>query len=329
MEGVPKDTQELLRLLESAAAAEKQADIRVRLLNGQLVRLAFELDDDYGFQRAKVSLDTPRSEQAIIAALIALEGRRIENTRVRRAVRAAKLIRHMLQEERETKEPSLKALKDPLSGIKVKDLQDGYSLERVEALLRHYRPNFEVMEENERFFMLERAAEHVSIYLDSLQALIRFLEDGDPREGNRRRRAKNVQEQLRAAELKDILEMGEGEIASVLNLPRTTSDERQGGNQKARKRAKEGIKTLIHLLGEEGYEDHVHTAQKEAAQYESLSEEEQVVVDYSRNYGLSIEEGRRILTGDFETEAAHLDPHELLSALLFRALYESLSVATE
>src|SRR3712207_1047321 len=136
MEGVPKDTQELLGLLESTSAAEKDAGIRVRLPNGQLVRLFFELDDDYGFQSAKVSLDTPRSEQAIIAALIALTGRRIESTRVRRAVRAAKLSRHLLQEELETKKSPLEAFKDHrLSGTKVKDLQDGYSLERVEELL--------------------------------------------------------------------------------------------------------------------------------------------------------------------------------------------------
>jgi hypothetical protein len=274
MEGVPKDTQELLGLLESTAVAEKDAGIRVRLPNGQLVRLFFELDDDYGFQSAKVSLDTPRSEQAIIAALIALAGRRIGSTRVRRAARAAKIIRHLLQEARETKKSPFEAFKDHrLSGTKVKDLQDGYSLERVEALLRHYRPNFELMEENERFFMLERAAEHVRNYLDSLQALMRFLEDGDPREGNRRRRANTVQEQLRAAELKDILGKREAEIARVLNLPRTTSDKTQGGNQKARKRAKEGTKTLVRVLGEEGYDDHVRTAQKEAAHYESLSEE--------------------------------------------------------
>ncbi len=89
LEHIPEDIQEMLRILEDAARKEDEKASRVRLPNGQLSRLSFELDENYGHRSAKLSLETPRVEQAIVAALTALHGRKVDPKRVRRSIYAA------------------------------------------------------------------------------------------------------------------------------------------------------------------------------------------------------------------------------------------------
>jgi hypothetical protein len=86
MNSIPKNLQELLRMLQEAAEKEEEWE-HFRLPNGQLVRISFSYKDGsglrYGLRSARVRLETPKAEKAAIAALVALKGKQVEARRLR------------------------------------------------------------------------------------------------------------------------------------------------------------------------------------------------------------------------------------------------------
>src|SRR3712207_1140877 len=104
MESIPENAEQLLELLRDAAVRAGDSGHRFRLQQGQLARLRFERnlerDNKDEYPRAVVSLDPPPIEQAIIAALVALRGTRVEGKDLRRVDRAL-LGAHWYEQARE------------------------------------------------------------------------------------------------------------------------------------------------------------------------------------------------------------------------------------
>ena len=265
MKSIPEDIQELLRVLESAARIEDEAASRVQLPKGQSAYLSFELDEDSGYRSAKLSLETPRVEQAVIAALAALNGREVEPRRVRRSIHASEWQQEALRsltkgEPRPEPSPEVK-------GAKGGDISAGYSLRYVQLLLRHYRPDFDSMTKEEQVALTTRFVEHANKFLDALRKLSACLQYGDPYRGLPNTPMKQAARDVRAAELRDIEELTYKEIGSRLEVKPYNHDADRNDNTAVRSRCvPNGRNILKKVLGldDEGYNEYIQARKAEA-----------------------------------------------------------------
>jgi hypothetical protein len=296
MDSIPENLRELLRLLEDASRLEDETTTRRRLPNGQLVRMAYEQDSAYGFKSATVSLDTPQSEEAIIAALVVLRVGELHTDALYSAWRINKAWREELEADAFSADRLIEAW-DSIPKATIRGLWDGFKLQTVETLLRQYRPDFDELPEKDQFYLIEGTVKRAGAFLKHLRMLVSFIEDGDPAEGNRRRRTEKVQEQVRAAELKDILRKTHSEIGMVVGPPPTESDKIHGGSRAAGKKANAGKEKLTHMLGADGYRQHVEQGMADADRWNSFSEQEKKAAFLSEWLDIPIEEARRLPTG--------------------------------
>ena len=124
MNNIPEDIQELLQVLESAARTEDETASRVQLPKGQSACLSFEVDEGSGYRSARLSLETPRVEQAVVAAITTLNGRQVDPSRVRRSIHASEWQREVLHSlAKEEPRPVLPPL---VKGATVGDVRAGY-----------------------------------------------------------------------------------------------------------------------------------------------------------------------------------------------------------
>jgi hypothetical protein len=332
MNSVPNDLRGLLRLLEEAGGQEETWR-RVRLPNGHLVRLTHADDGEwrlrYGFKPVSVSLLTPATEKAIVAALAALKGKTTEPRRMHYASALLEDFDKTASGEFDSLEAMSEYMRnDPrLEGALGADLRNVPVARLVKELLRHYRPEFDELPEHRRVALMEQAAGHLNEFLDALRKLTAFLEAGDSTAGIPKTKLKVTQEQLQAAELADVVGLSHREIATALGLPPPTgSDERQGGHQKAKERVREGRKLFREAFGgQEGYRSYVEQQKQEARRWESLSTEERYAEDFGESCGIPAKSMLIIMTGDLEAaqaEVAKLGPEKADEAAWVRAIWE-------
>jgi hypothetical protein len=83
-----QERNELERLLGKVTEdIEAQGGERIRLLNGQLVRLSYGFDEQLGYRRAQVTLGMPERERAIWAGFLAAAEPFVNPKRIPYAVR--------------------------------------------------------------------------------------------------------------------------------------------------------------------------------------------------------------------------------------------------
>jgi len=331
MNSVPDDLRRLLRLLEEAGGQEETWR-RLRLPNGHLVRLTHADDGGwrfrYGFKAASATLQTPVTEKAIVAALAALKGKTTEPRRMRYTSALSKSIDSASSGEFDSLRAWTEDLsKDPkLEGALMGDWHAVPVVRLLEELLRRYRAEFDTLPEHKQAGLMEQAAGHLNEFLESLRKLTAFLEAGDPTGGIPKTKLKITQEQLRAAELADVVGLSHREIGEALNLPRSDWDERQGGNQKAKERVREGRKMFREAFGgEEGYWTYVKQKKQEARRWNSLSTEQRYAEDFAESSGMPADSMLIIMTGDLEAamaEVAKLEPEQVEGAIFARAAWE-------
>src|SRR5215208_2234604 len=292
MNSVPDDLRGLLCLLEEAGGQEETWR-RLRLSNGHLVRLTDGGDSAwrsrYGFKPTSVALQTPATEKAIVAALAALKGKTTEPRRMRYASAISESVYRASSGEFGSLRAWMESLsKEPrLEGALERDGRNVPVARLLEELLRHYRAEFDNLPEHKQAGLMEQAAGHLNEFLESLRKLTAFLEAGDPTGGIPKTKLKITQEQLRAAELADVVGLSHRDIGEALNLPRSDSDERQGGNQKAKERVREGRKLFRETFGgEEGYLNCVEQKKQEARRWELLSTEQRYAEDFAESSGM-------------------------------------------
>jgi hypothetical protein len=329
MDGLPENAEQLLELLRDATVRAGDSGHRFRLDNGQLARVKFERNVRSGnkdeYPRALVSLDPPPIEQAIVAALVALQGERVENKDLRRVDRAL-LGAHWYQQAREAqaKDEPLPDEPPDADNVTMDDAMDGFGYLYVEDLLRHYRADFDNMTRLDQAALVKRVLEKVKEYLDALRQLMLCVQHGDPYEGLPNTPVKEAERDMRAAELRDIDELSYAEIGRQLGVGQTPTDEHKGDNTRVRTRVvPQGRVHFRQALGEEGYEQYIESSKAEIARRQSLNENERYIEDFAEVTKIPFETMQRIMTATWDDLAAWMhtfDPEHSDDQRIFLAI---------
>lgn len=174
-----------------------------------------------GYREVRVADEPMRTDEAILAALTAMEGRRKDIRRLHRALAGLKLPleRKMYEQWREAFEgfPIEQVLEGKRPEL-AKDLQHHQSLDYVLLLLRHHRPGFDGLPHGEKLTLIERTCGYINEFLEALRKLAIFLEFGSP-DKILKGAAKDADRDVRAAVLRDVDRMSYREIGEELGEP--------------------------------------------------------------------------------------------------------------
>jgi len=239
-----------------------------------------------GYRSVEV-LDTPlRTNTAILAALTAVEAKPIETDLL------SKYMSHF-------KAP----LREPMMlhhGDMPEELWKGFltlvdhpTPDYVVALLRYYRPEFDELPHEEKLALIKEGCARVNTFLESLRHLEAFLEYGVPGQ-DLRSRVEKAQQDIKAAELKDVEGLSYTEIGKILSISPTASDRERRENSRVRISVKRGRPLLLDAFGEEDWRKHVEDKKAERARFFLLDEEERKLLLLADEYGISVEEARTI-----------------------------------
>jgi hypothetical protein len=301
VKSIPEDIQELLRILESASHTEDETASRVQLPSGQVARLSFELDEGCGYRSAKLSLETPKVEQAMIAALTALNGREVDPPRVRRSIHASAWHQEALHSLAKGEPRSMLAHSG--EGATAGDIRAGFSLRYVQVLLRYYRPDFDSMSKDEQIALTTRFVEHANEFLDALRKLTACLQYGHPYRGLPTTPVRQAARDVRAAELRDIDELTYKEIGSRLEVKPYKHDAYRNDNTLVRKHCvPNGRNILKTALGidDEGYNEYVKVRKAETQRWISLPKSWRWAELFAQDAVIPTEKLHRIMTCSYE-----------------------------
>jgi hypothetical protein len=302
VESIPENIAALLDLLKDTAGKDSERQNQFSLSNGQVARVSFDLDYDNGYRRAIVATKTPRVEQAIIAALVALRGSEVRPERVRRSIMAAQWTKESMH-ARAAGSP-LPDKPRELAQAKARDVEAGYRLDYARTLLAHYRPGFDDMPENDQIALVTRVVEHTNVLLEALRKLSACLEYGDPYAGLPNTPVKMAARDVQAAELRHIEGLTYTQIGVRLGIPQSKYDEDRNDNYRVRTQlVPNGEDILRRALGEEGFQRHVQSNRAEKEQWTSLSEPQQIAELCSELFGWPAEKAHRIIE-EFARETA-------------------------
>jgi len=275
---------------------------KVRLQNGQVAWLGLHARwEDYGYLGAKVELERPKLEEATLAAVVALQGKHVEPTRVRYLFRLDSIIQEWISSDSRSPERLRQALKNDarLRKVGAADWSNVGWLRRLRTLVRHHRPDFDGLDEREQVAMLERAQKHVDEYLRALKSLTDFLEHGDPYRGRPRKLVTKQDRDVRAVELREIAGLTQQKIGEVLGV-KPPSSAHGTDNPNVRWMINGGMRFLKEALGEDGYEKYIEDKRAEKARWPTLSEDEQRAIRLAEALGITVEDARHTIAGDEE-----------------------------
>lgn len=331
MGSVPEDISELLELLQSEADRHgADPGDRFLLENGQMARLSLERKDGVDeYPRAVVSLSVPRLEQAIAAAVVALQAEPVKKEELGRT--------HLALGAREWTEENIRAMAGGQEKLetppepqnaKMKDIFRGSSYDYAVDLLRSYRPNFGEMPPQDRAALVNRVLEKVNPFLEALRGLVATIQHADPYEGLPNSPIKKAGEQIRAAELRDIEGLSNVELGRRFGIPQTGSDEIKNDNSRARERlVKPGRAKLKAAMGEDGYRAYVEESKAERQRWRSLSADARHIEDFAELVGTDAGKMRRIMESPQDEalqETKDFDEKQRFTAALARAAWQTL-----
>jgi hypothetical protein len=308
---IPTDIEALLQLLQSFAERSAKDQKRFRLPNGQQARIRFERGSEDEYPMAKIELETPRIEQAIIAAIVGLKGKHTEKRerlRVRHALSAARWSRALIEN---LANGGPKPEQAPgLENAKGKDARAGYAYRYAEELLRHYRSEFDSMPQLDQAALVGRVLEKTNRFLEALRELALCVQHAHPYEGLPSSPVKKAARDVKAAELRDIEGLSYVEIGKRIGVQQTTSDPVKSDNYRVRTQVvPSGRAVLVSALGEDGYEEYVASSKEKKDRWASLSEEWREAERFAELLDIEPTSMHLIMTGseeDFVQEAAKL-----------------------
>src|SRR5918994_4116011 len=166
MESIPENLEALLRSLAGDALTEDKNSKKVQHSSGQVMRLLLNTRrTEQGYRRAEVLVGPSRTEEAYVAAVLALKGEKMERERDKgdrqgdkmalasKAILFFELIRAH-RTDQATRDAVHQAMKElglmNEERFKATDYIDGLRLNHLYELLRYFRPDFDDVSEKER-----------------------------------------------------------------------------------------------------------------------------------------------------------------------------------
>ncbi|WP_143527466.1 sigma-70 region 4 domain-containing protein [Rubrobacter xylanophilus] len=244
--------------------------------------------EEGGYREIVVSEAPLRTDEAIFAAVTALEGRPLDVARLR------KILPEIFPSYGESVwDRWTRALDERRSGGElVEDLEDlryHQTLDYVLLLLRYHRPGFDEQPLEEKAALLGETCAYVNEFLDSLRKLMAFVEYGVPGRGTVPV-ARSVGRDVKAAVLKDVEGLTYREIGKRLGVSPPRDFSYKGDHPTVRKMVGRGRRFLKMGLGEEGWQGQVEAMKEEAKRRRGMSEVEREAEDLAEAFGIPYEE---------------------------------------
>jgi hypothetical protein len=272
--------------LRHRADVEPPANIRrAKLDKGQEVWLLFDTRRDReGYFGVEV-VDTPRSDVAILAAMVAWLARKVDP----KALRAADsfvhsgayadqykqidaLMKKALEEGQGIASPSAQSALDLLPELddKIDALRH---LEYIEPLIRYYKPDFDSRPPQEQRDLVEKACTHINGFLEALRKLQNFLEYGTPNQKKLTPDIEKPRQDVQAAVWSEVDGLTHRQIGERMGIPIPDVSKEKGGHETARASVERGKQTLKEAFGEKGWEKQKEEMKAQKARWQSLSQE--------------------------------------------------------
>jgi hypothetical protein len=310
MESIPENLESLLRSLASDALEEDENTKRARHSSGQVIRLLLNAKlTEQGYRGAKVLVGPSKTEEAYVAAVLALKGEKMERERDKgdrqgdkmalasKAILFFELMRvHRTDEE--TRDAVHQAMKElglmNEERFKATDFIDGLTLNPLYELLRYFRPDFDDVSEKDRVELLERTIGYVNEYLEALGRLTAFLQYGKPGayEGLPTKPVTRAARQVQAAELREVMRTERGDplpyakIGKLLGEKPTPGQAHRSYERRIKGMVEEGTDILKQALGgEQGYRAYMEEKRTELQHWQTLSKDEQDAIQMEENFG--------------------------------------------
>jgi hypothetical protein len=323
MEGIPENLEALLRSLASDALKEDKNSKRVQHSSGQIMRLLLDAKrTEQGYRGADVFVGPSRTEEAYVAAVLALHGEEMERERdeknrqsdemaqASKAILFFELMRSG-RTDRAARETVYQAMKDlhlyKESPSRATDFVEGLRLTPVYELLRYFRPELDDMSEKERIALLERTIYYINEYLKALRRLTAFLQYGKTGayEGLPNKKVTQAGKQVRAAEFRELVKTEQGdplpysEIGKLLGEKPAPGQMQphliRGYDARISRMAKDGRGILKQALGEEGYRAYMEEKRAELEHWQTLSKDEQNAIHMEETFGISARDAYEIV----------------------------------
>jgi hypothetical protein len=194
MESIPEDLESLLRSLAGDALKGDKNSKKVRHSSGQVMRLLLDAKrTEQGYKGATVLVGPSRTEQAYVAAVLALKGEEMERERDKKNRQSDKMAQASkaillfeLMRLRRTDEAAQNAVYQAMKDLglykegpsRATDFIEGLKVTPLYELLRYFRPELDDASEKDRIALLERTIGYVNDYLKALRRLTDFLQYG-------------------------------------------------------------------------------------------------------------------------------------------------------
>jgi hypothetical protein len=311
MESIPENLEALLRSLASDALKEDKNSKRVQHSSGQTMRLLLDAKrTEQGYQGAEILVGPSRTEEAYVAAVLALHGEEMEregdikNRQSDEMAQASKAILffelwRLGRTDGAARDTVYQAMKDlhlyKESPLRATDFFEGLRLHPVYELLRYFRPELDNMSEKERIELLERTIDYVNDFLKALRRLTAFLQYGKTGayEGLPTKPVTQAAKQVRAAEYRELVRIERGaslpyaKIGKLLGEKPTPGQAFRSYEARIKRMVEHGKGILKQALGEQGYRDYVEEKRAELDHWQTLSEDEQGAIHMEETFGLA------------------------------------------
>lgn len=193
-------------------------------------------------------------DAAIIAALVALEGRPLEAGRLHEALMefvSPEGAGGVMDEDGKLSVPPRRRVGERIPKV-LRDPRQRRFLEFALLLLRHHRPGFEGMAAPEKATLVAEVCCYINEFLESHRRLLAFLEHGTPGRGGIAA-TRVAGRAVRAAVLKDAFGLTHRQIGEELGIPAPRDFDLKGDHPTVRKMVGQGREILERALGKEGW----------------------------------------------------------------------------
>jgi hypothetical protein len=311
MESIPENLEALLRSLADDALTEDKNSKKVQHSSGQVMRLLLNARrTEQGYRGAEVLVGPSRTEEAYVAAALALKGEEMEregdkkDRQSEEMARASKAILFFeLMNADRTDEAATDTVYQAMKSLhlykegpsRATDYFEGLKLNPVYELLRYFRPELDDMSEKERIELLERTIGYINEYLKALRRLTAFLQYGKTGayEGLPTRQVTQAAKQVRAAEFRELVRTERGaplpyaKIGKLLGEKPTPGQAHRSYEGRIKGMVEDGKGILKQALGEQGYRDYMEEKRAELEHWQMLSKDEQDAIQMEENFGLA------------------------------------------